>query len=323
MLLVDLDGRAPSFNLALEDALLSKPCSATGWFLLWQNDPAIIIGRHQVAEEEANLELALRLDIPYFRRLSGGGAVYHDQGNLNYSFIERVRAFPGFRRWLEPVRRALRRVGVAAEISGRNDLEVNGLKIGGAALARRGDAILCHGSLLFDVDLDRLAALLSAREAKLKKHGVASVSARVGNIKSVCPGLALSDLKTSLARECSEAVGVLPKDAVAEAKILERSKYLTEAWNREKRVERRNKKRASFGWGDVEWSWNWRNGKIADSRISGDFFAEGEISELEKSLNGLSREDLATFAASPVPRRIFYGAVPDEAAAFFREEAAK
>ncbi|MBD5608096.1 MAG: lipoate--protein ligase [Desulfovibrio sp.] len=323
MLLVELDGRSPSFNLALEDALLSERLAQSGWFLLWQNDPSIIIGRHQVAEDEANLELARDLDIPYFRRVSGGGAVYHDRGVLNYSFIERPSIFPGFRHWLEPVRRSLRRLGVDAEIGGRNDLEVNGIKIGGAAIARRGDAILCHGSLLFDADLDRLAALLSPSKIKLKKRGIASVSSRVDNIKNICPDLDIGDLKKALASECSDSIGALPRSAITKAKILESAKYLTEAWNREKRVERRETRDASFAWGEVEWSWNWKNGKIADSVFRGDFFADREISELEKSLNGLSREDLVAFSGSSVPCRFFHGASPDEAATFFREEAAK
>ena len=324
MLLIEIESRSPSFNLAIEESLFSSlPADSPGIFLLWQNDPAIIIGRHQTPSTEVNLALAIKLRIPYFRRVSGGGAVYHDPGNLNYSFIERSNRPPCFRRYLDQARRALRDLDVRAEINGRNDLEIDGIKVGGCAQILRGDIILCHGCLLFDVDLHRLASLLTPSGSKLKKHGVYSIASRVGNIKKIRPDLTIEDLKTALARVCASEIGALPASVVALANSLEKSKYLSEAWNGGQILAGREIKRASFAWGEVEWSWNWKDGKIADSRVRGDFFATQDIANLEKALDGLSREELANFNGATIPGELFRDCVAAEARAFFQEAAAK
>ena len=116
----------PAFNLALEEVLFqSLPAGHPGWFLLWQNGPSVIVGRHQCTADEVNADFIRRENLPVVRRITGGGAVYHDTGNLNFSFIEHAngREKVDFRRYLEPVCAALADLGVQAVLSGRNDIE--------------------------------------------------------------------------------------------------------------------------------------------------------------------------------------------------------
>ena len=153
----------PAFNLALEEVLFqSLPAGHPGWFLLWQNGPSVIVGRHQCTADEVNADFIRRENLPVVRRITGGGAVYHDTGNLNFSFIEHAngREKVDFRRYLEPVCAALADLGVQAVLSGRNDIEANGRKISGSGQMLRRGKVLHHGTLLIDVNFERLSSVL-------------------------------------------------------------------------------------------------------------------------------------------------------------------
>ena len=151
-------------------------------FYLWQNRPSVIIGHNQDARREVNLEYLQEHGIVLARRVTGGGAVYHDLQNLNYSIV-------GRRPRIEVIVEALRSLGVPAKLTGRNDIFVEGRKVSGFARSVYHQRELIHGTLMYDVDIDVLTRALDTPESKLNRKGVASVRSRVANLKDYLPGI--------------------------------------------------------------------------------------------------------------------------------------
>src|SRR5690554_4111075 len=166
-------GSDPYYNLALEEYLLKSDKIPPNLVWLWQNRPAVIVGRNQNTVEEINLKVIKEKKIDVVRRISGGGAVYHDLGNINFTFITSAlgNSEDLFRRFTEPVIAALREMGVPAVFSGRNDIVVNGKKISGNAQAYYQRRMYHHGTLLFDTDLDTVAAVLNVASDKISSKG--------------------------------------------------------------------------------------------------------------------------------------------------------
>ncbi len=315
----------PAFNLALEEQLfLSLPLGHPGYFLLWQNGPSIIVGRHQCTAEEINADFVRRENLSVVRRITGGGAVYHDTGNLNFSFIENAYGLEkvDFRRYLGSVREALRDVGVRAEISGRNDLEVDGRKVSGSAQRIHMGKVLHHGTLLVNVDFERLNEALNVDPEKIRSKGVASVRARVRNL-SECwtPGTDMGSLKCCLLRHCADGAARLDMRDYAAAQALAESKYRQWSWNYGASPAFTEEKRRRFPWGSVNLRLDVRNGQIADCRIYGDFFANAEIGELENMFTGLRYEpESLAKALEDVPLEMYFsGCEPEETRRFFVE----
>lgn len=155
-----------------------------GLFMVWQSPPTVIYGRNQIAEQEVNLPFCREKGIAVVQRQSGGGCVYSDPGNVMVSMI--VRSGPVeevFPRQMERIAGFLRSLGLAAEVSGRNDILIDGRKVSGNAYCKTPHADIVHGTLLFDVDFDTLEQAITPSAAKLERHGVASVRARVANLK--------------------------------------------------------------------------------------------------------------------------------------------
>ncbi len=182
MVIVERPQTDPYFNIAAEEYLLknlNQDC-----FMLWQNDPSVIIGKHQNALAEINLNLVRQRNIPVIRRISGGGAVYQDGGNLNFSFIKhgqegRLVDFSGF---LHPIVEALNQMGVPARHEGKNDIRVNGLKISGNSEHVHRNKVLHHGTLLFNSNLDMLNEMLRVKSHSFKDKSVKSIRSKVANI---------------------------------------------------------------------------------------------------------------------------------------------
>jgi lipoate-protein ligase A len=284
----------PAFNLALEEQLFATlPPRHPGLFLLWQNGPSVIVGRHQCTTEEINAEFIRRESLPVVRRNTGGGAVYHDTGNLNFSFLENVSR-PGrmdFRRLLAPVCLALADVGVTAEISGRNDLTTRGRKISGNAQLLRDGKVLHHGTLLVNLDFSRMVEALNPAPEKIRSKGIASVRARVANIADFWkPGATMETLKHALSRRCAERRTEPGRDALAAAQSLAETKYRQWDWNYGASPPFTEKKRERFSWGSVDMRLEVRGGVIRSCRVYGDFFAARPIGELETLLTGQKRE---------------------------------
>ena len=170
----------PHFNMSFDEYCLQRLPSDDCVFYLWQNRPSVIIGHNQDARREVNLEFLQEHGIALARRVTGGGAVYHDLQNLNYSIV-------GRRPRIDVIVEALRSLGVPAELTGRNDIFVEGRKVSGFARSVYHQRELIHGTLMYDVDIDVLTRALDTPESKLNRKGVASVRSRVANLKDYLP----------------------------------------------------------------------------------------------------------------------------------------
>lgn len=287
----------PEFNLALEEVLWGLPEEGV-LFLLWRGAPSVIVGRNQNVPEEVNLRYAEERRIPIIRRQTGGGAVYHDGGNLNYTFVvplkESAKEDPlsDFVLWTEPIRDTLIRLGLPVRFTGRNDLTLDGKKFSGTAQARRGGRLLLHGTLLFDVDLETMERVLNVDADKFQSKGVSSVRSRVTNLASYLPGdwtferfrEAVFD---GMASRHSFEVSAIPGRFLPEIERLKREKYGNRIWNfgRSPRSNFRTSRR--YSWGKVQVDLFLDRGKIAEVSITGDFFTTGDPAVLEARLTGL------------------------------------
>lgn len=299
MISIKNDSLDPRFNLALEEYVIKEMDPTKDYLILWQNAPSVIIGRNQNTLEEINREYVEKHGINVVRRLSGGGAVYHDLGNLNYTFVttsnDEIRN--NFRRFTEPVIKALARLGVKAEHTGRNDITIDGKKFSGNAQYYYQDRVLHHGTILFDSDLDRVQEVLTVRADKIASKGVKSVRSRVTNVVDYLPErISIKEFQELLEKLLlEERTGEKPVYRLTE-KDLERVHQLREAlyatweWNYGKSPKFNMKKGARFAGGYVEVLLDVDKGLVASCRIHGDFFGKREVAELEERLTGLRHE---------------------------------
>ena len=198
---INLTTTDPAFNLAAEQYVFENLPKDRSYFMLWQNDNAVIIGKYQNTLAEINLPYVEQHNIRVVRRLSGGGAVFHDLGNLNYSFISDTGSSENLnlRLFCEPVVRALAELGVHAEINGRNDMTVDGKKFSGNAQYLRGGRVLHHGTILYNSDHSVIGEALHVDQSKIAAKGIPSVRSRVTNLLPYFPkGTTLSDFRAAL-----------------------------------------------------------------------------------------------------------------------------
>ena len=216
----------PWYNMSFDEYCLEQYPSDDNFFYLWRNRPSVIIGLNQNAYSEVNLGYLQAHDIRLARRVTGGGAVYHDLQNLNYTVIGRD-ASP------EPVVAALRALGVPAELTGRNDIFVEGRKVSGYARRLWRDRQIIHGTLMYDVDLDTLAQVLDVPGSKLAVKGIASVRSRVANLKDYLPQFdSLDGLQGALQEILAAGDAELPFDDARRAAVqrLSDEKFSTWDW---------------------------------------------------------------------------------------------
>lgn len=289
----------PFFNLSAEEYFLCE--KDEDFFLLWQNEPCIVIGRNQNAADEINGDYVRTRSLPVVRRMTGGGAVYHDTGNLNFSFIingeaDRVEL-------CRPVIDVLRSIDVVAEISGRNDILVGGKKISGTAMCSRGGRSLFHGTLLISTDLEAMSEALKPDETKLIGHGVKSVRSRVANLSEYTEEVSPNIIGAMLAGYMTERGGEIYELGESDIDAIEKlrdSKYSTDEWNcGAERLQKSERSRLSCGTVYIKK----KNicGRIEDIRIFGDFMNSGDISKLEARLCGTElRRDKITSALESV-----------------------
>ncbi len=201
-------GTDPGINLATEEYLLRLNEELGSAILyLWQNEDTVVIGRNQNAYNECNVEYARRNDIKIVRRLTGGGAVYHDLGNLNYSMILPL-ALHDIARSTGVIINALKSLGIEAKATGRNDICINDRKISGNAYYSNDLAGLHHGTVLYRADSERMEAVLNVSEKKLAGHGIESVRSRVCDIVSIKPDISLEDICLALRVSFKEVYGI-------------------------------------------------------------------------------------------------------------------
>lgn len=223
----------PYYNMSFDEWCLEHLTSDDVVFCLWRNRPSVIIGITQNPETEVNLPFLVEHGIDLVRRSTGGGAVYHDLQNLNYSFFGPVSVMDAH--IVQMMADALRSLGVPAEVSGRNDIFVNGLKVSGYAKRVWKNRAIIHGTLMYDVDIDTLTHVLDTPESKLHRKGVASVRSRVGNLKDLLPQFAtVGEMAEALHAHFAgdDAEIVLTDDQIQEVRGISASKYSTESWIR-------------------------------------------------------------------------------------------
>ena len=297
----------PTFNLALEEYFLHTIESGhPGYGILWQNSPAIVVGRFQNARQEIDTDFVREHGISVVRRMTGGGAVYHDGGTLNYTFIHHLEQngiLPSFRDAGRPIAEALRSLGIPVTFSGRNDLVLQGVKVAGVAHCREGARFLHHGCILVDSNLDMLGRALRVDPEKFQSKGVASVRSRVTNLSDwmhqhdpSAPRLSVKQVQEAIMEHLSGPVQNLEqKDIDAICKLRE-SRYATWDWTYGASPPFTERRQRRFPWGKLEVLFDVRKGIVQSCRINGDFFmsrTNGEFGEkdgvtwLERALTGI------------------------------------
>lgn len=291
------DSRDPYFNLAAEEYLLEN--SVSDIFMLWQNDRSVIIGKNQNVWSEVNTDYTEANGIAVVRRLTGGGAVFHDPGNVNFTFITDAKGDEGidFKRFILPVISAIDTLGIKADADGRNDIVSDGYKISGNAQCRYRckdgrERIMHHGTLLYDADLGALAGALHVNEEKLRSKGIKSVSSRVKNLRNI-GGLSMTAdeftryLLAYAEREygcTAEMLSGEEKDGIV---IMAETKYSTWEWNFGKSPECENVREKRFLWGSITIGYTLKRGVFSDVSVNGDFFGTEDVGELGDALLGV------------------------------------
>lgn len=281
-------GTNPFENLATEEYLLHY-CEETGnaVLYLWQNENTVVIGRNQNAYTECNVEYIKTHNIRIVRRLTGGGAVYHDLGNLNYTIIV-PKAVYDINRSTGLIVASLRSLGIGAENNGRNDICIDGQKISGNAYYFNDEAGMHHGTILFRVNGEKMESVLSVSRKKLSKHGIASVRARVGDICSEYPNIEISDIENAIRESfCREYgltelqdIGISPNELT-----LYMEKYSSEAWNLEKIQEYDISTEDIFDWGNVRVSLCYVGEQIKGVEIATDSLVTEIIETIKSEMN--------------------------------------
>jgi len=289
----------PTLNLALEEYILRSLPDTDDYLLFYINEPSIIIGKNQNTVEEINAEYVKENGIHVVRRLSGGGAVYHDLGNLNFSFIMKDdgQSFHNFKKFTEPVVRALNKMGVEAELTGRNDLQVGERKISGNAQFSTRGKMFSHGTLLFDSEIENVVSALKANAEKYASKATKSIRSRVANIAEFLQEpMTVEQFREKLLVSLFEGEKEIPRYELSEedwanVRKLAEERYRSWEWNygRSPAFNVRQTKRIE-GAGTFDVRLQVEDGVIAGAAIYGDFFGRGDSAELAAKFIGTRYE---------------------------------
>jgi lipoate-protein ligase A len=298
---IDVKTTDPAINLALEQYVFDVLSEEDDFFLLWQNDNAIIIGKNQNTYTEINEDYVKQHSIKVVRRLSGGGAVYHDLGNLNFTFIvkESRKQFE-FSQFCRPVIRVLQELGVNAEINGRNDMVIDAKKFSGNAQYFKNGKILHHGTLMYDSDIEVIGSSLKVNAQKIVSKGVKSIISHVTNIrpymKEDVPILKFKELLADrMALEYGLEKYELTKEDLNQIQKIALQRYAAWEWNYGKSPEFKIRRQKRYeGCGQIELCMDVQNGHITGFDIYGDYFSYQDKEGLCKAVTGctLNEEDI-------------------------------
>ena len=286
----------PYYNMAFDEYCLESLSIDEPVFYLWQNRPAVIVGFNQEVNTEVNLDYLKENGIDLVRRVTGGGAVYHDLENLNYTIVGRSedleRDYPEYASLLA---KALQTLGVPATLSGRNDILVEGRKVSGFAKRVCKNRLMVHGTLMYNVDVDVLTHVLNPSTTKLQSKGIASVRSRVANLCDYLPEI--PDIQTFsqrleeiLSNNYTDTEYQLTETDLANIQRLTDKKFATWEWNYGRSPKATLVHSARLACGTVEIHLTLAENRIASCRFGGDFLGNLPASDVEKALTGIPYE---------------------------------
>ena len=307
----------PYFNMALDEFCLENIVLDEPYFYLWRNRPSVIIGLNQNAYSEVNLKYLEENGINLVRRVTGGGAVYHDLQNLNYTIVGWQAANDTAATGPAVIVKALRELGVPAELTGRNDIFVEGRKVSGYArrVSKRQEII--HGTLMYDVDIDTLTHVLDTPGSKLNAKGIGSVKSRVANLKDYLPGfISLDEVQAALQDILADGDDQmeLTESQLSEVKIMAETKFSTWDFIYGRSRQADLVRSAKLPCGTVEVAISLDRGLITRISFSGDFMFDEPATDLESKLAGCRFERVAIeelSASLSIPKH-FKGATIDD-----------
>lgn len=286
----------PYYNMAFDEYCLESLPIDEPVFFLWQNRPAVIVGYNQEVNTEVNLDYLKEKGIDLVRRVTGGGAVYHDLENLNYTIVGRSedleRDYPEYAALMM---KALQALGVPATLSGRNDILVDGKKVSGFAKRVCKNRLMVHGTLMYNVDVDVLTHVLNPSTTKLQSKGIASVRSRVTNLCNYLPELSdiqafKNRLEEILSNNYSDAEYKLSETDLAHIQQLTDEKFATWEWNYGRSPKATLVHSARLACGTVEIHLTLAENRITSCRFGGDFLGNLPASDVEKALTGIPYE---------------------------------
>ena len=283
----------PWWNLAVEEYLLDRVEPGQCILYLWQNEKTIVIGRNQNPWKECRTELFENEGGKLARRLSGGGAVFHDTGNLNFTFVASREVYE-LQKQVQVILDAVNSLGIRAEMSGRNDLTADGRKFSGNAFCFRKNGAFHHGTLLVSADFEKLSKYLQVSAEKMRSKGVESVRSRVVNLTEFLPTLTIDAMAEALiasfrtAYECTASVENCIKEGKEGRMALEElyCKYSSWSWRYGEAPKFDVDMETRFAWGGVELGFKLENGVIAEATVFSDAMDEAYIAELPNLFKG-------------------------------------
>ncbi|EPE61294.1 lipoyltransferase and lipoate-ligase family protein [Exiguobacterium sp. S17] len=295
------DIRDPKLNLAVEEYILKHlNVEHEDYFLFYINGPSIIIGKNQNTSEEVNLKYIEENGIDVVRRLSGGGAVYHDEGNLNFSFITKDdgNSFNNYKKFTQPIVDALKQLGIEAELTGRNDIQVGERKISGNAQFTTRGRMFSHGTLMFNSNIEEVVNSLNVSEEKMRSKGIKSVRSRVANITEFLEEeMEMERFVEALLHSIYDGQEperyVLRDEDWEIVQDISNERYANWDWNFGKSPKFDVESKRRFPIGTIDVRMNVNKGTITEAKIYGDFFGVGDIHDVEEALVGTRFERAA------------------------------
>jgi len=296
MLLINNTSTNAYFNLAMEEYFLKN--TNEDIFMLWRNESAIIVGKNQNTLSEINYEYVKQNKIKVVRRQSGGGAVFHDLGNINFTFIScNDNSFSDFKRFTIPIIDALKNLNIQAEFSGRNDLLIDNQKFSGNAQYNYKNKVMHHGTLLFSSEIDDLSSALKVKPSKFKGKSVKSVKSRVTNIANhLEKDMTVLEFKNYLmnfinSKYENNCLYELSEEDINEINKLVEEKYNTWQWNFGHSPKYAFNNEIKYPGGNIEFSLNVEKGLIKEIKFFGDFFGKKDVSYIEDLLKNTNHNE--------------------------------
>jgi lipoate---protein ligase len=319
ILISNNDINDPTINLALEEyCVRNLNFEKENYLLFYINEPSIIIGKHQCTLEEINYEYVKANGIHVVRRISGGGAVYHDKGNLNFSFLSKHAddSIHNFEKFTRPVRDALIELGVNAEMTGRNDIVVEGRKISGNAQFTNMKAMFSHGTLLFDSHLEDVVQALNVKIDKIESKGIKSIRSRVANITEFLKEpISIIQFREKIIQTIFRDYKKIPIYRLSEEHWkdvykLTKEKYRSWDWNFGRSPDFNIQKSKRFSFGQIDTRLQVKDGIINEIKFYGDFLGHGDTEEIEKNLTGKKyNEEEITPVLNTFDLNLYFGEV--------------